>query len=112
MQLKRLSLPGDDARFALLYGPLTLAAELPGEPVTPAMQHCDYWAEPKPAIHTQPAPIPAGRNDAGNTLDWLHPVPGQPLRFTAAATTGTLTVRPLNQLLNERYAVYWRTADS
>ena len=112
MQLKMQPLPGDDAQFALLYGPITLAAELPGDPVTPSMQHCGYWADPKPAIRTQPAPMPVREEGSEQALDWLRPLPGQPLHFTATASTGALVVRPLNQILSERYAVYWRTADS
>ncbi len=111
MQLRRLALPGDDRQFALLYGPLALAAELSGSAVTPAMQHCDYWAEPKPAIQRQPAPVP--RKDANDAtgLAWLRLDPAAPLQFVADTLTGPLKVRPLHQMQAQRYALYWRDAD-
>ncbi|MHC1479186.1 glycoside hydrolase family 127 protein [Frateuria aurantia] len=112
MQLHTLALPGDDQQFALMYGPLVLAAELPGAPVTAAMQHCDYWADPKPAIQLQPAPMPRPAAGKTATLAWIQSHAGQPLQFTADTTQGPVSVRPLNQMQAQRYALYWRQPES
>ena len=46
--------------------------------------------------------------DAARTAAWIEPDSKQPLTFHAVGQPQSLTLVPLNQVIHERYAVYWK----
>ena len=106
MHLHTMSLPGDDSQLAMLYGPLVLAARLGNQGLTHAMQYGGYDTGPVPEPLAQPAPR-IGAAVPKNT-DWMRVVSADELRFEATTREGALAVTPLNEIHDERYAVYWQ----
>ncbi len=88
-RLAREPLPGDPSRFALLDGPVVLAALTADEPVLAAN------AAITPQYEHQ---YVAGR-------DW------QSGHFLAAARHGTVALKPLYEIADETYCVYFRVAE-
>jgi len=41
---------------------------------------------------------------------WVEPVKGQPLTFQTVGQKNATMLIPLNRILGERYAVYWKTS--
>jgi len=50
------------------------------------------------------APMP--RIETGKTAAWVEKA-GEPLRFKTATEAGTMELKPLYQVLNERYTIYF-----
>ncbi|HEY7086509.1 MAG TPA: beta-L-arabinofuranosidase domain-containing protein [Tepidisphaeraceae bacterium] len=80
-------------RFAIMYGPLVMAAVTEPNDRTSAIA-----------------------TEEGKFLDSIKPIPGKPLEFTAPATVFRLsstaaaapvTFKPLLRMVDESYAVYW-----
>ncbi|PYV54239.1 MAG: hypothetical protein DMG98_18835, partial [Acidobacteria bacterium] len=63
----------------------------------------DY--EPKP---TDQYKVPEIVAEAANPTGWVQADPKQPLVFHAAGQSEPITLAPLNTILQERYAVYWK----
>ncbi len=94
-------MPDDQTLQAAMYGPLVLAGRF--EPVTKEMSYGDY--EPKPGDERKVPEIVGKANDP-NT--WLAPESGQTLAFHSVGQSQQLTLVPLNKVIHERYAVYWK----
>ena len=121
-------MPDDESLLAVLYGPLVLAGRLGTAGLTPAVLRAEptaprtvpeYKSEPVPVAPLRlPADVADGAASGapGGPIDparWLRPVPGRPLEFRTVGQERDLTLVPLAQLYDERYAVYWRvTRDS
>jgi uncharacterized protein len=95
------SMPDDETIQAAMYGPLVLAGRF--EAVTKEMSNGD--SEPKPSDQKKVPNIVA---DASKPTAWLEPDGKQPLTFTAVGQSQPLTLVPLNKVIHERYAVYWK----
>jgi uncharacterized protein len=95
------SMPDDETVQAAMYGPLVLAGRF--EAVTKEMTY--VGAEPKPEDQKKVANIVA---DSSNPTWWIEPDPKEPLTFHAVGQSQALTMVPLNQVIHERYAVYWK----
>ena len=95
------SMPDNETMQAAMYGPLVLAGRF--EAVTKEMTYGDY--QPKPGDQKKVPDIVA---DASNPTAWLEPEGKQPLTFTTAGQSLPLTLVPLNKVIHERYAVYWK----
>jgi uncharacterized protein len=94
-------MPDDQTIQAVMYGPLVLAGRL--DPVTKEMSYGDY--EPKPGDQ-QKVPDIAANPDKPTA--WIEPDATQSLTFHSVGQPQPLTLVPLNRVIHERYAVYWK----
>ena len=90
MELYTEAMPDNPNRFAILYGPVVLAADLGLESDSPSRT---------PVLITASMPI----------SDWLRPIAGESLAFltTGVGRPSDLKLRPFFELYRERYAVYF-----
>ena len=95
------SMPDDESIQAVMYGPLVLAARF--DPVSKEMTYGDY--EPKPGDQYKAPEIVA---DPSEPTAWVEPDAKQPLLFHGVGQSQPLTMVPLNEVIHERYAVYWK----
>ncbi len=95
------SMPDNQTIQAAMYGPLVLAGRF--EPVTKDMTYGDY--EPKPGDEKKVADIVT---DESKPTGWIEPDAKQPLTFSTVGQSQSLTLVPLNKVIHERYAVYWK----
>jgi hypothetical protein len=58
-----------------------------------------------PEFRAEPVKAPTIRTSSAG---WIRPT-GDALQFETASSTGSVKFRPFNQILRQRYAVYWRT---
>jgi uncharacterized protein len=101
MRLHTHGMPDDSNVQAMMYGPLVLAGRF--DRVSKEMMYGDY--EPKPADQYKVPEIVA---EAANPTGWVQADAQQPLVFHAAGQSEPITLAPLNTILQERYAVYWK----
>ena len=109
MRLHAAPMPDDPSVLAVMYGPLVLAARLGTRGLTaqnlragptPPRKVPEYAAEPLPA-----PPILASSADPST---WLTPVDGSALEFRTRGQRQELALIPLNRILDERFAVYFK----
>ena len=101
MKLHIDAMPDDQSVQAIMYGPLVLAGRF--DPVSKEMLYGDY--EPKPADQHKVPDIVA---DANKPTAWLEQDSKQPLTFHALGQSQDMDLVPLYQIINDRYAVYWK----
>jgi DUF1680 family protein len=99
------SMPDDETIQAVMYGPLVLAGRF--DSVTKEMLYGDY--EPKPGDQYKVPEIVA---DARRPTAWVEPDASHPLTFHAVGQSQPLTMVPLYQIIQERYAAYWKVNKS
>jgi len=94
MSLHAHPMQDDPGMQAMMYGPVVLAGDLGTEGLTDALR--EGGGDPPEPNNAVPAPAlqPAA----------IEPVAGRPLRFRAQG----IELMPLNQIVKQRYAVYWR----
>ena len=95
------SMPDDEKTQAVMYGPLVLAGKF--EPVSKDMQYGD--SQPKA---TSQYKVPEIVADVNHPTAWVEPDGKQPLTFRAVDQSQAITMVPLYQIIQERYAVYWK----
>ena len=95
------SMPDDDSIQAVMYGPLVLAGRF--ETVTTEMTYSGYG--PKAGTESKTPEIVA---DPAHPTAWVEADAKEPLMFHAVQQSQPLTLVPLNQVIHERYAVYWK----
>jgi uncharacterized protein len=109
MGLHIAPVPDDESIQAMMYGPLVLAGRF--DPVTKEMMYGD--TEPKPSDQYK---VPEITADAANPTAWVQPDGKQPLTFHstshAAGEGPPIELVPLNKVMRERYAVYWKVKSS
>jgi len=98
------SIPDNETMQAAMYGPLVLAGRF--EAVTTEMTYGDF--KPKPGEQKKLPDIVA---DPSNPTAWLEPEGKQPLSFTTVGQSQPQTLVPLNNVIHERYAVYWKVGN-
>ena len=109
MELRQEALPGDDSNFAVLYGPLVLAADLgPGPMDDQARIVHGRGTTPEKLPAPDPAPTVAMDTD-GKAASWVEVESAANLRFAAAAHRATYALMPMCEIVDQRYSVYWRT---
>jgi DUF1680 family protein len=106
MGLHTSPLPGDETVQAPMYGPLVLAARHEETPK-------ESWygsSAPRRTPGATPPTMPAATAKLDDSVSWIEPVPNQALSFRTVgqATQGTLV--PVNQIVHERYDVYWKVS--
>jgi len=94
-------MPDDPSIQAVMYGPLVLAGRF--DQVSKEMLYGDY--EPKPGDQ---AKVPEIVADASKPTAWVEPDGKQPLTFRADGQSQELNLVPLYQIIDNRYAVYWK----
>jgi uncharacterized protein len=95
------SMPDDETVQAVMYGPLVLAARF--DPVSKEMTYGDN--EPKP---TDQYKVPEIVADPAKPTAWVEPDANESLLFHGLGQSQPLTMVPLNAVIHERYAVYWK----
>jgi len=100
MGLHRHPMPDDETLQAVMYGPLVLAGRF--DAVTPEMRYEGYGPRGTPFKAPE---ITAKIDDVSS---WVQPVSGQPLTFKAVNQEQPIDLVPLNQILQNKYAVYWK----
>jgi DUF1680 family protein len=101
MGLHVAPMPDDETIQAMMYGPLVLAGRF--DPVTKEMMYGDI--EPKPSDQYK---VPEIAADVANPTAWVQPDGKHQLTFHAAGQERAIELVPLNKLIRERYAVYWK----
>jgi DUF1680 family protein len=96
-------MPDDESVQAVMYGPLVLAGRF--DAVAKELMYGEY--EPK---NQKPANVPDIVADPGKPTAWVEPDAKQPLTFRAVGQSQPLTLMPLYQIIQERYAVYWKVS--
>lgn len=102
MSLHAESLPGDETQQAMMYGPLVLAGELGSEGLNETNQHPGYNTSPG----GKPVSVPDITAGQGNANAWVGKT--GPLAFQTTGQSQTTPVRPLYQVADEHYVVYWK----
>ena len=110
MQLAEESLPGDATTVAALYGPLVLAADLgPGPAAGPAKILQGRGTFPTDVAEPGPLPVLSDDGDAQKrAAGWIEIESAAALRFKGYSSKGPYPVRPLFQVQDQRYSVYWQ----
>jgi uncharacterized protein len=88
------SMPDDEDRIAVMYGPLVLAGDL---------------GEVEDSTATNPDYVPVIMTENKDPKLWITPVAGQPNVFqtVAVGTPRNFTLRPFYQVHDRRYSVYF-----
>ena len=94
-------MPDDETIQAVMYGPLVLAGRF--DAVGKDMLYGEYG--PKDNAQSKVPDIIADRS---KPTAWVEPDPKQPLMFRAVGQSQPLSMVPLYQVIQERYAVYWK----
>jgi len=103
MQFHAAPLPGDPTMQAMMYGPLVLAGLMGRDGLTPDMI---YGHEgPGRSGHFSGAVMP--KIETGKGAAWVEKTT-EPLRFKTAGQATDLELKPLYQVLDERYTIYWQ----
>lgn len=94
-------MPDDESTQAVMYGPLVLAGRF--EAVTREMTYSG--SQPK---REDGFKVPEIAADPSNPASWVEADAKQELTFRAVGQARPLTLVPLNRVIHERYAVYWK----
>lgn len=87
---------------AFLYGPIVLAGDLGTQGLTDEL----VTNQQGPEVSRSPMNVPDLRASGKKLEDWIKPDGSAPLSFRAAASSGSVTMKPLNRLWG-RFATYW-----
>ncbi|HEY9479768.1 MAG TPA: beta-L-arabinofuranosidase domain-containing protein [Gemmatimonadaceae bacterium] len=109
MSLHACAMPDDPTVQAFMYGPVVLAGRLGSQGLTKETLR----AEPTkvraiPEYRSEPVAAPALRAASSDIASWIRPVPGKPLQFRTTGQSEEVTLVPFNEILDERYAIYWK----
>ncbi|MGH8185041.1 MAG: beta-L-arabinofuranosidase domain-containing protein, partial [Steroidobacteraceae bacterium] len=109
MRLHAAPMPDDPNVQAVMYGPLVLAAKL-GKAGLGAETLRAEPTKPRtvPEYKSDPIAAPTIRSRSHDPATWLAAVPGRALEFRTVDQPTQLTLVPLNEVFDERYAVYWK----
>lgn len=108
MRLHISTLPGNDQKFAILYGPVVLAGNF-GEKDLPRGWHFPDDNVSNAGETQEEFEVPVIRGDLNNPDDWITPVEGRPLTFRTvnAGTPEDAELVPFYKINYERYTIYW-----
>jgi len=112
MRLHAEPLLGDPTEQAAMYGPIVLAGRLGTEGLTKEMQ---YDEDHGPTELAPPRARPGGSAEIDvkspeelRSMAWVEPVKGEALTFQTVGQRSSTTLIPLNRIIGERYAAYWK----
>ncbi|MGH9493869.1 MAG: beta-L-arabinofuranosidase domain-containing protein [Candidatus Sulfotelmatobacter sp.] len=104
MRLHIDAMPDDETMQAVMYGPLVLAGRF--DAVSKDQSYGTYG--PRGAQGKVPDLI-AKSSDAASCIE---PDPKQSLAFRAVGQSEPIALTPLNQIIHQRYAVYWKVRNA
>ncbi len=111
MKLHVEATPDDPGLQAFLYGPLVLAGRLGSDGLTAEAQSGDRTQQVKSHfLRGDPKPAPPLRSPFPGPATWIQPTAGKRLTFRITGQERDISLIPLNQLFDERYAVYFKVS--
>jgi len=103
--------PDDATVQAIMYGPLVLAGRLGTAGLTPDVLRAEP-TRPRtvPEYKADPVPAPSLVSPGSDLSAWItkRSGAGAPLEFRTVGQATDVTLVPLNTVIDERYAVYWK----
>ena len=111
LSLHTKMLPHSNSYVSILYGPIVLAGELGRS----GLLDSDFSGQMMSEKKVEPAKdIPAIVAPLSDIANRLEPVVGQPLNFRShdLLKPADVTLAPLYQIYDQRYAVYWRISST
>jgi DUF1680 family protein len=113
MSLRQESVAGSPELATLAYGPLVLAARMGRDGLSRDMIDAGQGPDmgrlpalPMPQFEGSPQ---AGKDET-NEPSWVKKIGEDELRFQTVGQTKETELKPLYQVLDERYSVYWQKA--
>ena len=103
MRFHAAPLPGNSSVRAMMYGPLVLAGLMGRDGLTTEM----IYGHEGPSRGGQFTDAAMPRIEARKGGEWVEKA-GGPLRFRTAGQARAMNLKPLYQVLDERYTVYWQ----
>ncbi len=106
MGLHQSAMPDDETVQVPMYGPLVLAAkhaEVPRE-----RWYGNTGPFERRAPGTPPPQMPAATGKVDDATTWIEPDGNEMLRFRTTGQATQATLVPINQIVHERYDVYWK----
>lgn len=100
MGLHRHPMPDDESLQAVMYGPLVLAGRFDAIPAE--MRFGEYGPR------GTPYKVPEITGKIDDVSSWVEPAVGSPLQFRTVHQDQAIDLVPLNQILQHKYAVYWK----
>lgn len=113
MALHAQPMPDDAGIQALMYGPLVLAGRLGTTGLTSdVIRAAPTKPRTVPEYASDPVSAPSFVAGAGDLSSWItrRSAAGAPLEFRTVGQATDVTLVPLNTVIDERYAVYWKVA--
>jgi hypothetical protein len=108
MRLHAAPMPDDASVVAVMYGPLVLAGRLGTAGLTKeTLRAAPTKPRTVPEYTGEPASAPTIVARSSDPATWVKRVSSRSLEFRTIGQTADLTLIPLNEILDERYAVYW-----
>jgi DUF1680 family protein len=105
MGLSAEPFPDDPRVQALLYGPIVLAGDLGAQGLKDEL----IQDQQGPDVNKSPMSVPELHASGKKLEDWIKSDGSAPLTFRAAASSASVTLKPLNRLWG-RFAAYWNVA--
>ena len=113
MALHAHPMPDDGTVQTIMYGPLVLAGRLGMTGLTSDVLRAEP-TKPRtvPEYGSDPVSAPSFVAARGDLSTWItrRSGAGAPLEFRTVGQTTDVTLVPLNTVIDERYAVYWKVA--
>jgi len=108
MNLRISTLPDNNKKFAILYGPVVLAGNF-GEVDLPREYHFPDDNVESPDIIKKDIEVPVIRAYLDYPEQWIEPVKGKPLTFRTknAGIPEDVELIPFYKINYERYTIYW-----
>jgi DUF1680 family protein len=103
MSLHVHPMPDDDTLQAFMFGPLVLAGDLGHQGLTEQMRR---GGDNPPELSTT-LDVPEFVAESRDPQSWIEPA-DRPFAFRTKGQSRDVRLLPLNQILDQRYAVYWR----
>jgi DUF1680 family protein len=109
MQLHVHAMPDDASLQAIMYGPLVLAGKLGKEGLTPDIIRAEP-TKPRtvPEFKGKPIAAPAFTVASDDPGSFVKAATGAVNEFRTQGQPTDVTLVPLNRVVDERYAVYWK----
>ena len=98
-------LPDDASKFAILYGPLVMAAEL-GKSGMPSIYTNNNYFNPPPDSYLSKVSMPE-LDIATSKTDWIAGTE-EPLHFIISDKQQEFKIKPLYSIYDQKYHVYWQ----
>ena len=106
MKLHVETMPNDDSKVAVMYGPIVLAGQLGEKGIENPMP---YAEDQKDYFEVPAVKVPDLAFGDKPVEEWIKPVDGKPLQFKTVGVgqPEDVTLVPYYQIDQQRYTVYW-----